>query len=73
MGVLVGISRIEFGSAETKHSEIKREILISSAESGVVTVTLWGYAARQIKDEFLQDTKKYIVLIITSTIVDKFN
>ncbi|KAI3956794.1 hypothetical protein MKW92_017596 [Papaver armeniacum] len=73
MGVLVGISKTAFGSAETKYSAIKREILISTVDSGLTRVTLWGDAARQIRDEFLQDTDKYIVLIITSTIVEKLN
>lgn len=73
MGILVGISESTFGSQTSNQSAITREILIHDGYGNLTRVTLWGDAARQIKEKYLDDTDRYIVLIITSTLVEKFN
>ncbi|KAI3913524.1 hypothetical protein MKW92_030776 [Papaver armeniacum] len=72
MGILLGISKLEYTGQPSKHSQIKREILLHT-EISSARVTLWGNVARQIGEEYLEDTNKYVVLIITSTLVEKFN
>ncbi|RZC87379.1 hypothetical protein C5167_035922 [Papaver somniferum] len=67
-----GISILEYTGQPSKHSQIKREILLHT-EISSARVTLWGDAFRQIGEEYLEDTDKYVVLIITSTLVEKFN